>query len=73
MAQFINKRFASREAALEFIDTLPIATLRYLLADYMMSSATSKIVISEEDFNAHFRIRGKNAQGTSERRGRPKK
>ena len=67
-----SKKFANREAALAFIDTLPMNTIRYMLADYLTSGGTSKITISEEDFNAHFRIRGRTATGEEERRGRPR-
>ena len=69
MAYF--KKFSSREEALEFVDTLPINTIRYMLADCLLEKvAREKIVITQEQFNAYFKIRGLKEDGTEENRGR---
>ena len=68
-----SKRFANREAALAFVDTLPINTLRYMLAEFLTANAVDKIVISEEQFKQFFKIRGYKDDGQVENRGRRKK
>ena len=42
------------------------------LAETIEYEAPKPIVISEEEFFAHFRIRGKRNTGEEERRGRPR-
>lgn len=64
------KKFNTREEALEFIDTLPINTIRYMLADCLLERIRDKIVITQEQFNAFFKIRGLKEDGTEENRGR---
>lgn len=67
------KRFATIEAAMSFIDTLPIKTVQLLLAEFLTEPATRKITISEDEFYEHFRIRGRKENGELENRGRPKR
>lgn len=73
------KRFATKEAALNYIDTLPMITIRAMLADYLTSDAPDKITVTEEQFKAFFKVRGKaidseTGEYVEEKRGRkPKK
>ena len=72
------KRFATREAALNYIDALPMGTMRNMLADYLTEDRFDKIVITEEQLNRMFKVRGQRfdeetGEAVVERRGRPRK
>ena len=72
------KRFYDKEAALNYIDTLPINTIRTMLADYLTSDVPDKITVTDEQFKAFFKIRGKAVDAETgefipESRGRKKK
>lgn len=64
------KRFNTKEEALEFVDSLPMNTIRYMLADYLMEGPRERIVVTQEQFNAFFKIRGVREDGGMETRGR---
>ena len=73
------RRFYDKEAALSYIDTLPMNAIRSMLADYLTTDAPDKITVTEEQFKAFFKVRGKTIDSETgeyveEKRGRkPKK
>lgn len=52
------KKFFDKEAALNYIDTLPMSTIRTMLAEYLVDNQAEKIIITEEQFRQFFKIRG---------------
>lgn len=72
------KKFATKEAAYNYIDTLPMSTIRGMLADFLTTDTPDKITITDEQFKAFFKIRGKAVDSETgefipESRGRKKK
>ncbi|MBO7323648.1 MAG: hypothetical protein J6S67_06985 [Methanobrevibacter sp.] len=72
------KRFATKEAALNYIDTLPMSTIRGMLAQFLTEEQPDKITITEEQLNKFFKVRGKaidaaTGEVVAERRGRKPK
>ena len=59
LADYLLRTYPASEIALALVETLDIED--------------KPIVISQEDFNRHFRIKGIRADGTLERRGYHKK
>ena len=68
-----RKHFESREECLAFIDTLTLSHIKNWLASFLMEDMPERMIITEEQFKAFFKIRGINEEGKEERRGRPKK
>lgn len=69
------KKFQNRQEVLDFLGTLPLNSLITVAADAILElqkKSTDKIIISEEQFNAFFRIRGYRENGEKENRGRLK-
>lgn len=65
------KRFESKEEALEYIKTLSMAEIVDLAASALLeNTAAGKIIITQEQFQNYFKIRGLNANGEPETRGR---
>ena len=68
-----SRRFGTIESALNFIDLQPINVVRQMLAEFLVETPLQdKIVITEEQFKSHFRIKGYNESGEKENRGRKK-
>ena len=67
-----SRRFATMEAAFNFIDSQPFSTVREMLAEFLTDVPAEKIVITEEQFRRYFRIRGFTDNGEKENRGRQK-
>ena len=65
-----SRRFATMDAALNYVDGLPINEVRRLLAEFLTDFPVEKIVISEEQFKKYFRIKGYTEKGEKENRGR---
>lgn len=63
------------EATQYLMNNYPVTQIAESLADLLLSDyqPVKPIIISEEDFAQHFRIKGITADGTAENRGRPKK
>jgi hypothetical protein len=63
------------QAAQYLVNNYPVTQIAEALADYFLSDSTQvkPITISQEEFDAHFRIRGITADNQVERRGRPRK
>lgn len=68
-----SRRFADKTAALNFIKTLSIREIEEMLSSFLVSPQQKKIILSQEEFDSHFRIRGLNENGNQENRGRKKK
>lgn len=70
-----TKKFRGRQEVLEYLQTLTMSSLMAIAADAILEvqGTTNKIVITEEQFNAFFRIRGYKENGEKETRGRMKK
>lgn len=67
------KTFKNKEEALQYLNTLSIASLIDLAADLLVERALpKKISITEEQFRTMFRITGMKEDGTIETRGRKK-
>lgn len=67
------KTFKNKEEALQYLNTLSIASLIDLAADLLVERAVpKKISITEEQFRTMFRITGMKEDGTIETRGRKK-
>ena len=69
------KRFSNREEVLEYLNTLPLNALINVAADAIMQNQNNsfqKIILTQEQFNQYFRIRGINENGEVETRGRKK-
>lgn len=67
------KKFNNREDVLEYLNSLPLQQLINVAADAIMqnqSSPIQKIILTQEQFNSFFRIRGYNDNGEVETRGR---
>ena len=61
---------------MEFLNALPIGQLINFAADAVMELQTrsvNKVILSEEQFNTFFRIRGYRESGERENRGRSRK
>lgn len=68
------RRFKDIEEARQYVGTLPIGQIIELCASLLVEQEQpEKIVITQEQFNALFKIRGLNADGERERRGRKPK
>ena len=67
-----SRRFGSMDAALNFVDGQPINVIRVMLAEFLVENQPEKIILTEEQFKAFFRIRGINENGEKENRGRKK-
>ena len=63
------------EAAQYLTNNYPVTHIAEALADFLLSDGAQMkpIVISMEEFDAHFRIKGVTSDNQVERRGRPKK
>lgn len=63
------------EATHYLMNNYPVTQIAESLADLLLSDyqPVKPIIISEEDFAQHFRIKGITADNQVERRGRPKK
>lgn len=61
------------EAAAYLMNNYPVTQISEALADLLLTDyqPIKPIIITEEEFNAHFRIRGTTLSGTAENRGRP--
>ena len=61
------------EATHYLMNNYPVTQIAELLADLLLSDyqPVKPIIISEEDFAQHFRIKGITADGIAEKRGRP--
>lgn len=73
---FIVKKNQTKEEIVDFLlKNYSITQIVEELAEFIMnySQPTPKIVISQEDFDAHFRIRGTREDGEKENRGRKPK
>lgn len=69
------KKFTSKQEVIEYLQTLPFNALIDTAADAILELQTrtcSKIIISEEQFNAYFRVKGFKENGEKENRGRQK-
>ena len=69
------KRFSNKEEVLEYLNTLPMQQVINVAADAIMqnqTATTQKIILTQEQFNQFFRIRGFNENGEVETRGRKK-
>ncbi len=71
----ISRKFRDREEVMEYLQSLTMSSLMSLAADAIMEAQgmAGKIIISEEQFNAFFRIRGFKENGEKETRGRSRK
>lgn len=54
----IPKSFESREQALEWIDTLSLSESREILATLLMEKNTDKVLVTIEQLQSFFKIRG---------------
>lgn len=63
------------EASKYLTNNYPVTQIAEALADFLLSdSKTAKpIIITQEEFEAHFRIKGFTVDNAVERRGRPRK
>ncbi len=61
-----------KDIANYLITTFPVMDIAISLAETFDFEETKPIVISQEEFEKHFRIRGVRPDGTEERRGRRK-
>lgn len=70
------RKFKDREEIMDFLQNLPMNMLMQVAADaiYDLQTRTAdKIILTEEQFNSFFRIRGYKENGERETRGRVKK
>lgn len=67
--------FKTKEDCIAYIDSLSMAQIKkWLVYFFMEQPRTPKIVMTEEQFNAIFKIKGRTEKGEVETRGRrPKK
>lgn len=61
------------EAAQYLMNNYPVTQISEALADLLLTDfqPIKPVIITEEEFNAHFRIRGTTTDNQVERRGRP--
>lgn len=61
------------EASKYLTNNYPVTQIAEALADFLLSDSrvAKPIIITQEEFEAHFRIKGFTAEGASEKRGRP--
>lgn len=71
------KRFNNSEEAMQYLQTLPFNTLLQVAADAIVACQNApqfkKITLTQEQFEAHFRIAGTTEDGGVETRGRKRK
>lgn len=68
------RKFKDIEEARAYVSTLAIGQIIELCAGLLVEQEQAeRIVISQEQFNAFFKIRGLNADGERETRGRKRK
>lgn len=68
------KKFKTIEEARSYVNGLPLLSLVDLCASLLVENEQAdRITITQEQFNAFFKIRGVAADGTAERRGRKPK
>lgn len=62
------------EAAAYLMNNYPVTQISEALADLLLSDfqPVKPIVLTQEEFDAHFRLRGISSDNQLERRGRPK-
>lgn len=65
-------KITNYEDAMKYIQTLPLQSIMDIAANALVKegTATPKITITMEEFNAHFKIRGMREDGREETRGR---
>ena len=68
------KRFKNIEEARNYVNSLPIGNVLELCASLLVEDMdkAERITITQEQFNAFFKIRGVAADGSKETRGRKK-
>lgn len=72
--QFLNGELSTKQFADYLLRTFPVTEIALALAENFEYEQDMKpIVISQDEFNAHFRIRGTRTDGETERRGRKPK
>ena len=67
------KKFSNREEVLEYLNSLPMQQVINVAADAIMQNQNNsfqKIVLTQDQFQQFFRIRGINENGEVETRGR---
>ena len=68
------KKFKTIEEARSYVNGLPLLSLVDLCASLLVENEQAdRITITQEQFNAFFKIRGLTADGERERRGRKPK
>ena len=71
-AQAKSGRMSLDALAEYLLKTYPVYEIARSLAETIQYTEPKPIVISEEEFRTHFRIRGTRNSGEEERRGRPR-
>ena len=72
----VLRKFKDRDECFEYLQGLTMSSLMSLAVDVVMelqTKSTNRIVITEEQFKAFFRIRGIKDDGERETRGRSRK
>lgn len=71
----MNRKFENKQEVIEYLQALPFGSIIDIAADAIMelqTKNTQKIIISEEQFNSFFRVKGYKENGEKENRGRQK-
>lgn len=69
------RRFLNKQDAIEYLQSLPFKAVIDIAADALVEQQVKidKIVLTQEQFNAMFKIKGINENGEPETRGRKRK